>query len=254
MPVLQACLNGARRPVEHPALPVTPADLARDATAVAAAGADAVHLHVKDADGADTLNAAALADVLHAVRATVPGLPIGVTTGAWAAPDPASRIAAVRSWVERPDFASVNWHEDGAEDVAAALLDLGVGVEAGIWHSRAAEAWLRSPHRDSCLRVLVELPDRADDDATRARAERLVGLVPGAAREVLLHGEGASCWPLIDLAARFGLATRVGLEDTLVLPDGAPAPDNATLVRTARAVVTACESARADRHGVASGG
>jgi uncharacterized protein (DUF849 family) len=254
VPLLKACLNGARRPSEHPALPVTAAALARDAAAVAAAGADAVHLHVKDVDGADTLNGAALADVLLAVRAAVPRLPVGVTTGAWAAPDPAERITAVRSWVELPDFASVNWHEDGAEDVAAALIDGGVGVEAGIWHSRAAEAWSRSPHRDACLRVLVELPDRPDDEATLVRAERLVGLVSGRGCEVLVHGEGASCWPLIELAARRGLATRVGLEDTLVLPDGSPAPDNAALVRAARAAVTACEVARADRHDVPTDG
>jgi uncharacterized protein (DUF849 family) len=212
VPLLKACLNGARRPDEHPALPVTPEALARDAAAVVAAGADAVHLHVKDADGADTLNGAALADVLVAVRAAAPGLPAGVTTGAWAAPDPAERVALVRSWPVLPDFASVNWHEDGAEDVAAALLDRGVGVEAGIWHSRAAEVWNGSRHRDACLRVLVEL------------------------------------------AARRGLATRIGLEDTLVLPDGSPAPDNAALVRAARAIVTECDPARADRDDVAPGG
>ena len=148
----------------------------------------------------------------------------------------------------------MNWHEDGADDVAAALIDRGVGVEAGIWHSRAAEAWSRSPHRDACLRVLVALPDRPAAEATLARAARLVGLASGTGREVLVHGEGASCWPLIELAARRGLATRVGLEDTLVLPDGSPAPDNAALVRAARAVVTACEVARADRHDVPPGG
>jgi uncharacterized protein (DUF849 family) len=254
VPLLKACLNGARRPGEHPALPGTPAALARDAAAVAEAGAGAVHLHVKDAHGVDTLNGAALADVLVAVRAAVPGLPVGVTTGAWAAPDPAERVALVRSWTELPDFASVNWHEDGAEDVAAALLDRGVGVEAGIWHSSAAAAWSGSPHRDACLRVLVELPDRPDDAATVARAERLVGLVSRAGREVLLHGEGASCWVLVELAARRGLATRIGLEDTLLLPDGSPAPDNAALVRAARAAVTACDAARADRHDVVPGG
>ena len=82
---LKACLNGARSPAEHPALPVTPEALARDAAAVAAAGAAAVHLHVKDAGGTDTLDGAALAVVLTAVREAAPGLPIGVTTGAWAA-------------------------------------------------------------------------------------------------------------------------------------------------------------------------
>ena len=71
-----------------------------------AAGADAVHLHVKDAQGADTLGAAELARVLAAVRAAAPDVPIGVTTGAWAVPDPVQRVAAIRSWTTMPDFAS----------------------------------------------------------------------------------------------------------------------------------------------------
>ena len=63
-------------------------------------------------------------------------VPVGVTTGAWAEPGPAARLERVRSWSmlsEPPDHASVNWHEEGAEEIAAALLDRGVGVEAGIW-------------------------------------------------------------------------------------------------------------------------
>jgi uncharacterized protein (DUF849 family) len=243
-----ACLNGARRPAEHPALPVTPEALARDAVAVRAAGAGAVHLHVKDPDGRDTLEGATLADVLVAVRAAAPGLPVGVTTGAWAAPETADRVAAVRAWPVLPDFASVNWHEDGAEEVAAALLDRGVGVEAGLWHSHAIQVWLASPHRDRCLRVLVELPDRPDQ---AARAQRLVAMVDDGVREVLLHGEGASAWPLLRLAAARGLPTRIGLEDVLTLPDGTPAADNAALVRAA---VTAREAARADGQDVGPGG
>ena len=242
--MLKACLNGARRPGDHPALPVTPGALASDAAAVAAAGADAVHLHVKDDAGADTLDGSALADVLLEVRAAVPGLPVGVTTGAWALPDPAARVAAVRSWTAVPDFASVNWHEDGAEDVAAALLDRGVAVEAGVWHGASAEAWLRSPVRRRSLRVLVELPDRPYDEA---RAERLLARV-GEGVPVLLHGEGASCWPALRTAARLGLATRIGLEDVLVLPDGSSARDNAALVRAAVSVLGRGNAGVADRH------
>jgi uncharacterized protein (DUF849 family) len=106
----------------------------------------------------------------------VPGLPVGVTTGAWALPDPDGRVAAVRSWTMLPDFASVNWHEDGAEQVAAALLDCGVGVEAGLWHADAVDAWSVSPLRDRCLRVLLELPDGtpASDNAALVRAARTI--------------------------------------------------------------------------------
>lgn len=189
----------------------------------------------------DTLAAPPLAKVLDAVRDKVPSLPVGVTTGAWALPDPAARIAAIRSWDMLPDFASVNWHEDGADEVARALLDQGVEVEAGLWHEAAVDRWARSPVRDDCVRVLLELPDGSGPSAAAATARRLLAQVRHVTGEeipVLLHGEGSSCWPALREAARLGLATRIGLEDTLVFPDGSPAPDNAALVRAARQVIS----------------
>ncbi len=236
---LQACVNGARRPVEHPALPVTPAAIAAAVCAVSAVGADSVHLHVKDADGVDTLTGGALAEVLVAVRGAAPGVPVGVTTGAWSVPDPVERLAAVRRWTALPDFASVNWHEPGAEQVATTLLERGVGVEAGLWHAAAVEAWLASPSRDRCVRVLLELPDGLDPAATVAEATRLLDLLRegGADTPVLLHGEGSTCWPALRQAGKRGLATRIGLEDTLTLPDGSPAADNVALVGAADALL-----------------
>ena len=237
-PLLKACLNGARTPDQHPALPVTAEQVTTDARRVAAAGAGALHVHVKDAAGRDTFDADRLAEVLRAVRA-VSNVPVGVTTGAWAMPDPADRVRAVMGWTVLPDFASVNWHEDGAEEVAAALLARGVGVEAGLWHTDAAAAWRRSRLRDQCFRVLLELPDGLDERATVAAAAALRAAVEplGAGQELLLHGEGSSCWPALRLGAAAGLATRVGLEDTLTLPDGSRAPDNAALVSAARRLV-----------------
>lgn len=238
--LLKVCVNGARRPEEHPALPVTGAQLAADVVAAAAAGVGAVHLHVKDAGGVDTLDGAALAEVLAAVGRAAPGVPVGVTTGAWALPDPAERVAAIHGWTVLPAFASVNWHEDGADDVAAALLERGVGVEAGLWHADAVDAWLASAHRERCLRVLIELPDGLDQAATEVEAARLLKRVRGGVNgrvPVLLHGEGTSTWPALRCAGSWGLATRIGLEDTLVLPDGSPAPNNAALVSAARALL-----------------
>jgi uncharacterized protein (DUF849 family) len=193
--LLQACLNGARRPAEHPALPTTPVKLARDVAAVVAAGAQSVHLHVKDSDGNDTMRATELAEVLAAVQATAGRVPVGITTGAWAEPDPAARVAAVESWTALPDFASVDWHEDGADQVAAALLAREVGVEAGLWHADGAAAWLASPHRDRCLRVLIELPDGLDDDGTVAAADELLAVVSPVSGERPGSGvPGASAW------------------------------------------------------------
>ena len=236
--LIQACPNGPRRPGAHPALPLTPDAVARDVALVVAAGAGEVHLHPKDDAGADSLSALDVAAAVTAARGAAPGVPVGVTTGAWALPDPGERVEAVRGWTVLPDHASVNWHEDGADDVAAALLDRGVRVEAGLWHLAGVAAWSASPHRDRCLRVLLELPDGLDAAAAQAEAERLLAAV-GAGPPVLLHGEDGSCWPALRLAARLGLDTRIGLEDVLDLPDGSPAPDNAALVRAATAVVAA---------------
>lgn len=238
---LQACLNGARRPAEHPALPVTATALAAEVRAVRAAGADGVHVHVKDAAGTDTLDGDALAAVLAAVRTAAPDLPVGVTTGAWAVSDPTDRIRAVRGWTALPDLASVNWHEPGAERVATALLERGVGVEAGLWHAAAVDAWSASPIRDRCVRVLLELPDGLGETATLAEAGHLLDILRDSDVRVpvLLHGEGTSCWPALREAGRRGLATRIGLEDTLTLPDGSPAADNAALVLRARVLLTA---------------
>lgn len=238
---LHACLNGARRPAEHPALPLTPAHLAVDAALAVAAGATGVHVHAKDAHGVDTLEGIAVAAAVTAVRDAAPGIEVGVTTGAWAEPDPARRLAAVAAWTVLPDVASVNWHEEGAEQVAAALLERGVGVEAGLWHADAVAAWLSWSHRERCHRVLVELPDGLDTQATEVEAERLTELVAAGAGDVpvLVHGEGSNCWPALRWAGRHGYATRIGLEDVLELPDGSPAPDNAALVRAAQEVLQA---------------
>jgi uncharacterized protein (DUF849 family) len=50
-PLLKACLNGNRPPGAHPALPLTPPELAADTAASVAAGAAAVHVHPRDTDG-----------------------------------------------------------------------------------------------------------------------------------------------------------------------------------------------------------
>jgi uncharacterized protein (DUF849 family) len=232
--LLKACLNGPRRRREHPALPITPAELAADAAAVVAEGAGALHLHPKDRTGADTLYPPIVAEVLGTVRTRVPGVPVGVTTGAWAVPDPMDRAATVAAWSEVPDFASVNWHEPGAEEVATVLIDRGVGVEAGLWTPSAVVAWLSWPLLDRCRRVLVELIDDRSELEALADADVLLTLLGDQPVPVLLHGEGTSAWPVLREGVRRGLDVRIGLEDTLVRPDGTRAEGNADLVRAAR--------------------
>ena len=230
--LLKACLNGARAPGSHPALPVTPEQLAVDAAAAAAAGAAALHVHPRDADGRESLRGIVVATTLEAMRAAV-NLPIGVTTGAWVVPDARERLEALRGWSLLPDFASVNFHEDGARAVAEWLIERGVGVEAGIWSAASASALAESGLAASCLRILVE---PMDPDATTALAtvRSIEAVVRDIGAPILLHGFQATAWPMVDEAARRGYDTRIGLEDTVLLPDGGPASGNAELVGIAR--------------------
>ncbi|MEV5504882.1 3-keto-5-aminohexanoate cleavage protein [Streptomyces orinoci] len=233
--MLQVCLNGPRTRADHDRLPVTPEELAAAARAAVAAGAEDVHLHPKDAQGRDSLAPGPVAAAVSAVRAAVPGVAVGVTTGAWAVPDPGERARLVRSWTVLPDHASVNWHEDGARLVAEVLLDRGIGVEAGIFSGTdAARRFLAWPRAHQVLRVLAEIQDPDPDTAPRAAEDllQLLGIRPEL--PLLLHGEGAAAWAVLRMAVARGLHTRIGLEDALHLPDGAAAPDNAELVRTAR--------------------
>lgn len=211
-------------------MPVTPAELAADAVRCAALGVAAVHVHPRDTGGAESLAPAVIAEAVAALRAARPGLPVGVSTGAWIEPDPAARVAAVRAWTVLPDFASVNAHESGAEQVAAALHERGVLVEVGLWTVAAAEVWRswRVPVGRILVECMAERPDVALADAAA-----ILAALPSDGTPVLLHGEGAVAWPVLAEAVRRGLSTRTGLEDMVTLPDGSAAPDNAALVSAA---------------------
>ncbi|MFD9903425.1 3-keto-5-aminohexanoate cleavage protein [Streptomyces sp. NPDC059063] len=237
--MLQVCLNGARTREECRSLPMSPGELAAAAARAVAAGADDIHLHPKDGEGRDSLAPHVVARAVTAVRRAVPPhIRTGVTTGAWAVPEPERRAALVRSWTVLPDHASVNWHEDGAEQVAEALLDRGVGVEAGIYSGTdAARRFCASPFPGRVLRVLAEVTDGDAATAEETALALVAELDPARPTPVLLHGEDGSAWPVVRVAARLGLDTRVGLEDVLVLPDGSAVPDNAALVQAARTLL-----------------
>jgi uncharacterized protein (DUF849 family) len=230
---LKACLNGARSADQHPALPITVDAMVADAAACVAAGAGAIHLHPRDADGRESLAADIVDDTVRRVQAAC-GVPIGVATGAWVEPDPERRAALVGAWTA-PGFASVNLSEPGAEAVMRALLDSGlVGIEAGVWSVKDAERLAATGLAGALTRVLVEVidvPREAAPGAARAIDAALDRLGVTAPR--LHHGEEEATWPVLEQAVALGRDTRVGLEDTLLLPDGSPAAGNAELVALA---------------------
>jgi uncharacterized protein (DUF849 family) len=223
---VKACLNGARTRVEHPAVPLTPAELAVDAAAVRRAGAFAVHVHPRDARGVQTLDAAACDASVAAIRAAVPGLPVGLSTAEAIDHDPFARAAAIKRWSTPPDFVSVNLSELGWGGIIRAALQAGIGVEAGLSSPREADELAHSPFAHRLVRALVEVDGGVDE--ARAIAE----LVPDGVPQ-LWHGYGERTWKVVAAGATAGHDGRVGLEDSLVLPDGRIAENNAELVTSA---------------------
>ncbi len=223
---VEACLNGGRMRAEHPAVPQSPAELAADAIAVRHAGAFALHVHPRDSDGTQTMKAVVCDAAVEAIRAAVPGLPVGLSTSETIDPDPFARAAAITSWRQRPDFVSVNLSELGWAGIVRAALHAGIAVEAGLSTPADAEQLTASPFAHQLVRALVEVDGGAD--SARLIAELLPDGIPQ-----LWHGYGELTWEVISAAACAGVDVRVGLEDVLVLPDGRSAANNAELVAAA---------------------
>jgi len=235
--LLEAALNGGRSPADHPAMPVSPAQLGAAAAEAARAGADAVHFHVREGDGRESLAAADVARAVAEVRTQ--GVPFGISTGAWIISDPVRRLAVVAEWTALPDFVSINFDEEGAVELASFFLGRNVTLEAGVANPFAAERLVRSGLANRCLRIMFEPQVQVVADAMTVVAATEAVLDAAAVRAPwLLHGVNATAWPLVDAAGARGYATRIGFEDTLTLPGGEMAPGNGELVRAALARLT----------------
>jgi uncharacterized protein (DUF849 family) len=235
--MLQACLNGNRDKSFHPALPCTPAELARDAREVVAEGAEALHVHPRDGTGRESVHPDDTAAALHAIRDSVPFIPVGLSTGWWIPPGGRERQAHIAAWHVLPDYVSVNLIEEDAPEILALALEKGIGVEAGLWSTRDAERFAALAAAPRCLRVLLEINEQDSAEAAGIVRE-ILGILQRAGLRLpcLLHGLDATKWSLHREALRRGLDTRIGLEDGKLLPSGTIAEGNAALIRAACAL------------------
>jgi 3-keto-5-aminohexanoate cleavage enzyme len=244
--------NGGRKvKTDHPAVPLTPAELAVTAARCAEAGAAMIHAHVRNADGSHLLDAAAYTDAIAAIRGVVGGrLVIQITSEALGKYTPAEQRAVVQA--VKPEAVSLALRElvpDAGEEKAFADL-LG-------WMKREA--------------VTPQIILYSADDALRLAEFRKRGLVPFERLPVLFvlgrytagqTSSPADLLPFVDAAApkfdhwsvcAFGAQEvacvtagallgghiRVGFENNELLPDGARAKGNQDLVAAARRAIEA---------------
>ncbi len=243
--LIMAAPNGARRTkADHPALPVTVAELAETAAQCLAAGATAIHVHVRDAAQRHVLDAALYREAIAAIRARTDGaMAVQVTTEAVGRYSPAEQMDLVRDL--RPTCVSIGLREvfgAGEEEPAAFFGWMGregIAVQHILYDradlDRFADLRMRGVLADPAPRLLFVLGRYAADQ--ESRPGHLDVFLDGLGH----HGlEGHAVWSVcafgrgetVALAAAIahGGHVRVGFENSLWNADGATARDNAERV------------------------
>ncbi len=225
-------------------MPVSLDELVTELQTCFGAGASGVHLHVRDRSGQETLDPSVVNDTCRHVRDTAEqagvSAEIGLTTGAWIVPELAERIAMIREW-EGVDCATVNLSENGYEEVMLAMLNVGIGVDVGLWAPVEMNRLIHSGLLPRVQRVSIELAP-GEPYFLRGRPTHLAQQVNDALDDAgstcprLTHGMNDWTWPLVRDAFHRGHDTRVGFEDSVLLPDGTTAQNNVQLVQAAVAI------------------
>jgi uncharacterized protein (DUF849 family) len=234
--------NGARRTQrDHPALPITAAELADTAAACARAGASWFHLHVRDEHGAHTLDAGRYREAFAAIRDRVgDALLLQMTTEAVGCYTPAQQMAAVHAL--QPQAVSIAVRELLADDATLPqalrfvqeLRARGVAVQFIVYDAddiaRLVALHRRPAGFQGCPELLVVLGSYAMRRPGQPRdlLPLLAAMPEGWRWSACAFGAGERL--CLAAAAALGGGVRVGFENNVQWPDGSDAPDNAALV------------------------
>jgi len=244
--LIKAAVNGGRSRDEHPAIPLTPAQIAVAAIDSVAAGADVVHAHARTAEGGQTIAPDEISRMIAAVRELSSSVAVGTTTGLWTCSSHLERMRLIEAWPADllPDFASVAFCEEGAAEAAELVRDRGMVLESAIWSLADVPALLAASTLHENVRILIE-PEDEDPQVAVAHARSMAARIreAGVTVPLLYHGYDQTAWDLVRAAIEDGAETRVGFEDMLALDVG-EAADTAAMVRRARQLESQPERAR----------
>nr|WP_272490770.1 3-keto-5-aminohexanoate cleavage protein [Mesobacterium pallidum] len=232
--------NGATRTkADHPALPVTLDEVTETARACAAAGANGLHLHLRDADQRHLLDAGAYREALAHLATALPGLPVQVTTeaGGIYAPGHQKRIALDSG----ATLVSAAWREITREDGATAFYqechDAGIAVQHILYSAEDAEGLARTLPRamldDPALQLIFVLGRYvAGQQSTPEMLAPFLGWMKaeGICPDWGLCAFGQGETACLVAAHAAGGKLRVGFENSLLNADGITARDNAERV------------------------
>lgn len=229
---VKAAINGGRQKSGIYSVPVTAAEIALDSLACVQRGADVVHAHARTEQGKETIAGSYVADMISKVRNVDPQIILGTTTGLWTCNGHKERMNLVKGWPSDalPDFSSVTFREEGADEVAELILEKGMALESAVWSFDDVPKLLESPFLKHNVRILIE-PETTDVNeavdfclSVKKLVESLDLNIP-----ILFHGYDETFWPIVQLSINENVQTRIGYEDVNFLPNGSPARSNLEL-------------------------
>jgi uncharacterized protein (DUF849 family) len=268
--MITCAITGAADSVgKHPAIPVTPEQIATSAIEAAKAGAAIVHIHVRDPKtGAPSRELAHYREVVERIRGSDTDVVINLTTGPGANYIPSEKNPAVGgegTTLSRPEERVAHILELRPEICTLDVATLSFGERTFLntpAHLRVMARMIREANVVPELEVFdtghVRLVQRLLDEGALAKPPMLqlcLGIAYGAPatteamllmRDMLPQpcvwaGFGISMqqFPMVAQAVILGGHVRVGLEDNLYLDRGVFAPNNAALVERAVTIIKA---------------
>lgn len=245
-PRIMVAPTGARRSKsDHPQLPITIPEIVAETIACAEAGADALHLHVRDANGRHSLDAELYREALTALDHALPGFPVQITTEAAGIFEVPAQLACIRD--VQPKAASISVREMARDPVLAEhvyglcdeqgtsvqhiLYDIDDWRQLGAWQTQG----IVRPTQTDVIVVLGRYTPAQDGSV--ADLEAFGDLMTGANGRVMVCVFGKAEHKVLRAAANLGADLRVGFENNIHRANGTLAASNAESVAKLRSIL-----------------
>ena len=238
LPFIMVAPTGARHSkADHPALPLNTSQILDEAAACADAGADALHLHVRDDTGAHSLSVRQYRKTITALADAVPNMRIQVTTESAGRFNVPEQLACLEDL--QPDWASVSVREiarapqlahrlyhgcaERGTQVQHILYDPSDSEQLSTWQA----AGVVPPEHNSVILVLGRY--EGGRDAAVSDLDPFLAALPDG-MDWMVCAFGPNEHACLTAGAARGGALRVGFENSLTTADGTPHASNAASV------------------------
>ncbi|WP_246534430.1 3-keto-5-aminohexanoate cleavage protein [Aliiroseovarius lamellibrachiae] len=242
LPRIMVAPNGARKlKADHPAVPLTEDEIVACARDCFVAGADGLHLHIRDADGGHLLDAKTYQSAVSAVARAVPDMAIQITTEAVGTyGTEVQKQVALNSGASMVSVSIAEMCRDGehaAQLFYAECAARGIAVQHILYDVADAALLARvlpeALFRAGALQVLFVLGRYSESQTSDP--DELTPFLDWMSQEDLspdwaLCAFGPRETECLARASEAGGKCRIGFENSLFMADGRVAKDNAERV------------------------